>query len=70
MAKNYLLDFRGAILDYTKAIEIIPNFSEAYFCRGMTKIALNRKEDGCLDLRKAGELGDAVAYEYIKKYCQ
>jgi hypothetical protein len=30
---------------------------------------MGQKEDGCLDLTKAGELGLAQAYELIKKIC-
>jgi hypothetical protein len=28
------------------------------------------KESGCLDLSKAGELGDEYAYELIQEYCK
>ena len=30
---------------------------EAYYNRGLTKIFINQKDSGCLDLSKAGELG-------------
>ena len=55
--------------DYNKAIEINPEFVEAYYSRGLAKIGLGQKESGCLDLSKAGELGYSKAYESIKKYC-
>lgn len=56
--------------DYCKAIEINPKHSKAYFNRGLSEIILKQKDSGCLDFSKAGELGDANAYEMINKYCQ
>jgi len=37
---------------------------------GLSKIELGKKEEGCLSLSKAGELGNEQAFEYIKEYCQ
>ena len=62
-------DYLGAINDYSKAIELDPKFADAYYNRGLAKLGLSKKESGCLDLSKAGELGYAEAYEMIKKYC-
>ena len=42
----------------------------AYLIRGYAKIRLGQKDDGCLDLSKAGELGSAEVYEIIKQYCK
>jgi len=36
---------------------------------GIAKIASGLKDKGCLDLSKAGELGEASAYETIKELC-
>jgi len=69
IAKNQLQDYRGAIQDFTKAIELNPNFTVAYFSRGIAKIGLAQKVSGCLDLSKAGEMGFALAYKAIKVYC-
>jgi tetratricopeptide (TPR) repeat protein len=33
-AKAVSEDYEGAILDYTKAIELNPNDPDAYYCRG------------------------------------
>jgi len=41
----------------------------AYYHRGLAKILLGQKDNGCLDLSKAGELGSAKAYEAIKNFC-
>ncbi len=62
-------DYKGAIADYSKAIELNPKLAEAYAARGLAKIGLGQKDGGCLDLSKAGELGSAKAYESIKQYC-
>jgi len=68
-AKYKLQDYKGEIQDYNKAIEIDPNHAFAYYNRGLTKILLGQKDNGCLDLSKAGELGHAKAYEAIKEHC-
>jgi len=81
--KWQLNDLRGAISDYDKIIEVydseINNYnilhpywdkSMAYFERGFVKIKLGRKDEGCLDLSTAGELGMKSAYYYIKEYCK
>ena len=68
--KSNLKDYTGAILDYTKAIELNPKNAVAYYNRGIAKLNLVGSPDGgCLDLSKAGELGLSDAYDMIKKRC-
>ena len=67
---NYNLDYNDAIVDYSKAIEIDPKYAEAYLARGLAKIKLENKEDGCLDIKKASELGYTEADGFLKLYCQ
>ena len=55
--------------DYTKAIELNPKDADSYNNRGLLKLSLGQKDSGCLDLSKAGELGNEVAYDAIKKFC-
>ena len=69
LSKAYLKDYRGAIADLTKAIEIDPNYADAYLNRGIAKLVLGQLDDGCLDLSKAGELGYPTAYESIRLFC-
>ena len=69
LSKYKLEDYRGAIADYTIAIELKPDTGIFYYKRGITKLELNQKDSGCLDLSKAGELGETDAYEDIKEYC-
>jgi tetratricopeptide (TPR) repeat protein len=57
-----------AFEDYSKAIELHPNFGEAYYNRGLVQIYMKDTHKGCLDLSKAGELGIEDAYEALKFY--
>jgi tetratricopeptide (TPR) repeat protein len=68
-SKFNLEDYRGAIQDFTKAIELDPKEAEAYYWRGLAKIYLDEKDGGCLDLSKAGELGEEDAYDAIRDNC-
>ena len=38
VSKAKLEDYRGAIADYTKAIEIDPNYADAYLNIGLAKL--------------------------------
>ena len=68
-AKAELQDYRGAIDDYSNAIKVDPKYSAAYYWRGIYKIKLGQKDSGCLDLSKAGELGNPAAYKAISELC-
>lgn len=61
-------DYRNAIANYTKAIDLEKNFAEAYFNRGLCYVLIGENEKGILDLSKAGELGIYVAYNVIKRF--
>ena len=68
-AKRDLVDYKGAIEDYTKAIELNPKYADAYDTRGITKIAFGDKDGGCIDLSMADELGHTRANDKVKQYC-
>jgi tetratricopeptide (TPR) repeat protein len=68
-AKSVLGDYRGAIQDFTKAIELDPTNANYYMSRGVAKIISQDKNGGCLDLSKSGELGFEMAYDFINKLC-
>lgn len=68
-AKQYLQAFEDAINDCTKIIQINPKNYDAYYLRGTLKINFGDLKNGCLDLSKAGELGDLKAYELIREKC-
>ncbi len=55
-------DIQGALAEYTQAIEIDPNYEDAYYSRGtLYGILLNRYEEGERDLKKAISLNETDA---------
>lgn len=68
-AKQFLQAYEDAINDCTKIIQIHPKNVDAYYMRGILRIEFGDTKNGCLDLSKAGELGDLKAYEMIKEKC-
>jgi tetratricopeptide (TPR) repeat protein len=68
-AKQYLQAYEDAINDCSKIIQINPKNLDAYFLRGILRIDFGDAKNGCLDLSKAGELGDLKAYESIREKC-
>ena len=51
-AKDELKDYKGAIADYTKAIEIDPNYADAYNNRGIAKDELKDYKGAIADYTK------------------
>lgn len=68
-AKAELKNYKAAIKDYNNAIRIDSKLAVAYCNRGIAKVLFGKKEDGCKDISKSGELGYEKAYEYIKTLC-
>ncbi len=62
-------NYKEAIEYYSKAIKINPKYAAAHYNRGLAKIQRGQKGSGCLDLSKAGELGDADALDARKEHC-
>ena len=69
LSKKEIKDYRGANEDFSKAIEIEPDGSY-YYARGLSEIEYGRKDNGCLDFKKAVELGYKNAKEAIKENCK
>ena len=76
-AKQELKEYKAAITDYDKAIELNPNFTEAYSKRGNVKSLLQEYKEAILDYDKAIELNPnyykaysnrAVAKQELKEY--
>ncbi len=63
-------DYEKCIKDMNKTISIDNEADNSYYLRGLAKIKIGKKEDGCKDLSKAGELGKTEAYEAMKQYCK
>jgi tetratricopeptide (TPR) repeat protein len=57
-------DYYGAISDYTKAIELNPNFAKAYYNRGLSKSYLKDYSRAISDYNKAIELNP----NYVDSY--
>lgn len=67
---NMLLgEYQYAINDYNRAILLNENFAEAYFNRGLARIMLYNRPDGCLDLERGVELGYEEGEERRQLFC-
>ena len=62
-------DYSGAIVDYTKAIEINPKDADAYGNRGISKELIGDLEGACSDWRKASSLGHDEAAQWVRNQC-
>lgn len=60
-------DYTGATGAFTQAIELKPDFGEAYYNRGYIELRNGNRSRGIEDLSKAGELGIVPAYNLIKR---
>ena len=63
-------NYAGAVEDYTVSIELYPSDPETYYQRGLVKLLMNNNYDGCLDLKRADEMGLPDAKAVIKKSCK
>ena len=61
---------RDAMNNYNTAINLTPNFGEAYLYRGALKLLLKQKKAACIDLNKAVELKAEGADEALRKNCR
>lgn len=79
-ANDMLRNFEQSIIDYTKAIELKPNYVESIANRGTTKVNFltgngnlqpSKKEtkSACRDLKRAKRLGDDAVDDLIYVYC-
>ena len=66
-SKSEILDYQGAIADYTKAIEICPNFQQAYYRRGNAKSDLQDDRGATADYTKAIEINSYYAEAYYSR---
>ena len=55
-ARMQIQDIEGALADINKAIELKSDAPEDYYKRGLIKVALDDREGGAEDLRKASDL--------------
>ena len=69
VAKRNLEDYYGAISDYSKAIELDPDYASAYSNKGFAKFNLNDIGGACKDVRKAVSLGYVDSQNFIGQIC-
>lgn len=59
-----------ALKEYSAAIKMKTDFGQAYYNRGLLKLATNKKTSGCEDLTIAVKLNYSAASEAKEKYCK
>ena len=59
-----------ALKAYGTAIQLDKSFGQAYFNRGMLKVAMNRERSACDDFKAADALNYPSAEEFRQKYCK
>ncbi|MBC6368045.1 tetratricopeptide repeat protein [Algoriphagus sp. AK58] len=59
-----------ALKSYGNAIQIDKDFGQAYYNRGLLKVALERKKQACEDFKLASVLEYPGASEALQKYCK
>ena len=66
--KLRLQDYKGAIADFTKAIELDPSYvKEAYYNRGLSKARLQDNRGAIADFTKAIEFDPNYASAYVNR---
>ena len=60
-------DYQGAIADYSKAIEINPEYAYAFLNRGNSKNKLGDHQGAIADYTKAIEINPNYAYVYFNR---
>lgn len=58
-----------AMREYTAAVSIDKNYGQAYYYRGILKLAMDNKRGGCDDIRTAIKLNHSEAQAALEKYC-
>lgn len=74
-AKSKLEDYKGALKDYEKSIELAPTNSYVYKNRAVTYIAMRKFKEACVDLNTATMMGFSDMYgdevdKLSKLYCK
>ena len=66
-AKVNALKYNEAIADFEKAIELKPDYADAYFNLGRTYILLNNEEKACEYYKLADQYGRPNLEDYLKR---
>ena len=65
LSKHKSKDYYGAIADYTKAIELKPDYPLFYYYRGLSKSWLKDYQGAIIEYTKAIELDPDFAVAYV-----
>lgn len=68
-AYGVLNEYDKAIVDFTKAINLNPDYGEAYFLRGRSYLSIGEKEKACEDWNKSKSLGISDSSKFIINNC-
>ena len=60
-------EYKGAIRDYDRVIEIDPNFADAYYNRGVVKVRLKEFQEAIKDFDEAIDLDPKYLYSYVNR---
>ena len=60
--------FQFCMKDLDMSTAIDPNYAEAYYWKGVVKV--NMKQNPCVDLKKAVDLGFSAAQQPLATYCR
>ena len=66
-SRIHLEDYKGAIFDFTKAIELNPQSPDAYYARGIAKVHLEDYRGAIADYNKTIELNPKSADAYYAR---
>ncbi|MBN97066.1 MAG: hypothetical protein CMC56_04040, partial [Flavobacteriaceae bacterium] len=62
-------DFKDALNDFTKVIDIDPSNPAGWIGRAVSKVQLGDHLGACKDWKKAAELGNTDAAELVANQC-
>ena len=63
-------EYAFAIQDLNEAIAKDSTYADAYFLRGKIKTIMGKSEEGCIDAKRAADLGNEEAKLVYEQYCK
>ena len=68
--KNIDEEYEVALDDFNRAIEIFPDYTDAYLNRGIARYNLGLIDGACADWLKVKSLGSDEANDHLDQYCK